>query len=338
MSITKAKIIAIPIVAAMVVAGCGSGSSGGSGQETESVNMAFSHPTIFTTGFPYYVAKEKGFYEDANLEVEGTFTGGGSETVQSVVSGSADVGTETSAPAAIGAYSEGAPINIVSASTTGLDLFWFTQAGSPIETREDLAGKKVGYSSTGSSSHVGVRALSDSLEDDGLESIEAESVGGPSDNYTAVQTGQIGAGWSQPPFFVKEAEDGELKIVAEGSEIGEYQDVAIRTIIANSRWAEQNPEALRRFLEVQKRSWDWIFNNQQEAVQIWKERAELDESEEVLLSSFDFYDRENMRLAPLEGRETIVRDAIRFGFVQERPSEEELNELFDLSYLPEEAQ
>lgn len=331
------KLIAISVVAAMIAAGCGSGDSESSGGETETVNMAFSHPTIFTTGFPYYVAKEKGFYEDANLEVEGTFTGGGSETVQSVVSGSADVGTETSAPAAIGAYSEGASIKIVSASTTGLDLFWFSKADSPIEAREDLAGKKVGYSSTGSSSHVGVRALSDSLED-GLEPIEAESVGGPSSNFTAVQTGQIAAGWSQPPFFVKEAEDGELKIIAEGSEIGEYQGVAIRTVIANSQWAEQNPEALRRFLEVQKRSWDWIFNNQQEAVQIWKERGELEESEEVLLSSFDFYERENMRLAPLEGRQTIVRDAVRFGFVQERPSEEELNELFDLSYLPEDDQ
>lgn len=331
------KLIFLLVLAAVVLAGCGS-QSGESGQQTESVNMAFSNPTIFTTGFPYYVAQEQGFYEDANLEVESTFTGGGSETVQSVVSGSADVGTETSGPAAIGAYSEGAPIKIVSASTSGLDLFWFAAADSSYDSREDLAGERVGYSTTGSSSNVGVLALSEALADEGLEEIEAEAVGGPPDNFTAVQTDQIAAGWSQPPFFLEEVNNGELEIVAQGSEIGEYQDVAIRTNIANSQWAEQNPEALRRFLEVQERSWDWIFNNQQEAVQIWKEQAELEESEETLLSSFDYYDREDMRIAPLDGRETIARDAVRFDFVQEEPSEKELNELFDLSYLPEDQQ
>ena len=332
------KLVATSILTAVVLAGCGSDSGGSQGQETESVQLAFSNPTIFTTGFPHYVAQEQGFYEDANLDVDATFTGGGAETVQAVVSGSADVGTETSGPAAIGAFSEGAPVNIVSASTTGLDLYWFVKGNSNIDGPEGLAGETMGFSTTGSSSNIGVLALSNALSDQGLEPINPEAVGGPSDNFTAVQTDQITAGWSQPPILLNEVDNGELKIAAEGSDIGEYEDVAVRVSIANSQWAQQNPEALRRFLEVQKRSWDWIFNNQQEAVRIWKEQAELDDSEQTLLRAFDFYEREDMRIAPLDGRETIVRDAVRFDFVQQEPSEEELNELFDLSYLPEEDQ
>jgi NitT/TauT family transport system substrate-binding protein len=302
------------------------------------VRLAFSNPTIFTTGFPYYVARDQGFYEDAGLQVEAVFTGGGAETVQAVVSGSADIGTETSGPAAIGSFSQGAPIKIISASTTGLDLFWFAEADGPIDSPEDLAGKKVGYSSTGSSSHIGVLALSEELESKGLEPIQAEAIGGPADNFTAVRTGQIAAGWSQPPTFTDEVNDGELEIVARGSEIGEYEDVAIRVNIANARWAERCPETVRRFLEVQERSWDWIFDNQEEAVRIWKQAAELEDSEEVLLNSFDYYDREDLRLAPLEGRETLIEDARRFGFLEEDLSEKQINELFDLSYLPEEQQ
>ena len=325
------------VLISLILAGCG---GGGASQEsgTTNVQLAFSNPTIFTTGFPYYVAVEQGFYEEAGLEVEATFTGGGSETVQAVVSGSADIGTETSGPAAIGSYSQGAPIKIISASTTGLDLFWFAEAGSPYDSREALAGQKVGYSSTGSSSHVGVLGLSESVVDQGLEPIQAETIGGPADNFTAVTTGQIAAGWSQPPTFTDEVENGGLVIVARGSEIGEYEDVAIRVNIANSQWAEENPETVRSFLEVQQRSWDWIFDNPEEAVRIWNEAADLQENEEVLLNAFDFYDREDMRIAPLNGQETLIEDAERFGFVTESLSEEQINELFDLSYLPEEQQ
>src|SRR5919199_758946 len=283
------KLATVLLVAALALAGCGGGSQEGG---TDTVRLAFSNPTLFTTGFPFYVAWDQGFYEDAGLEVEANFTGGGAETVQTVVSGSSDIGTETSAPAAIGAFSQGAPIKIISASTTGLDLFWFALADGPYNSREDLAGQKVGYSATGSSSHVGVLSLSDELVAQGLEAIEAEAVGGPSENYTAVQTDQIAAGWSQPPFF----------------------------------------------LEVQQRAWDWIFDNPEEAVRLWKEAEELAESEEVLLTSFDYYDRETMRLAPLDGQETLVEDARRFGFLEDDLSEGQINELFDLSYLPEEQQ
>lgn len=327
----------VVLVAALAVAGCGPqpGGSGEGGGSADRINLAFSNPTIFTTGFPYYVAQDQGFYEDAGLQVEATFTGGGSETVQAVVSGSADIGTETSGPAAIGSFSQGAPIKIISASTTGLDLFWFAEADSPYDSREDLAGQRVGYSSTGSSSHVGVLGLSEALESEGLEPIQAEAIGGPADNFTAVTTGQIAAGWSQPPTFTEEVDNGELVIVAEGSEIGEYEDVAIRINIANAQWAEQNSETVRSFLEVQKRSWDWIFDNREEAVRIWKEAADLEESEDILLNSFDYYEREDLRLAPLEGREVLIEDARRFEFLEEDLSEEQVNELFDLSYLPE---
>lgn len=336
MSRTVRKLAVVVLVAALAVAGCGP-QPGGSEEEgggADRINLAFSNPTIFTTGFPYYVAQDQGFYEDAGLQVEATFTGGGSETVQAVVSGSADIGTETSGPAAIGSFSQGAPIKIISASTTGLDLFWFAQADGP-DDRERLAGQKVGYSSTGSSSHVGVLALSEALEGEGLEPIQAEAIGGPPDNFTAVETGQIAAGWSQPPFFLEDVQNGDLAVVARGSEIGEYEDVAIRDNIANAQWAEQNPETVRSFLEVQQRSWDWIFDNREEAVRIWKETADLQESEEVLLTSFDYYEREDLRIAPLDGQDVLIEDARRFEFLEEDLSEEQINELFDMSYLPE---
>lgn len=320
----------------LAVAACAPPGSGGATAEgLTQVDIAFSNPTIFTTGLPYYVATERGFYEEAGLSVNATFTGGGSETVQAVVSGSADIGTETSGAAAIGAYTSGAPIKIVSASTTGLDLQWFAEPGSGLDDRSDLAGRRMGYSSTGASSHVGVLALSALLETEGLPPIQAEAIGGPPDNLTAVQTDQIDAGWTQPPFFLDQVASGGLVLVADGSEIGDYADVAMRVIIGNTPWLEQNPEAARAFLEVHERSWDWIFENPEAAVAIWKRAADLELPEEVLLTSFDYYDREELRIAPLDGRDVLIADAVEFGFAEQPLSEEQVNELFDLSYLPE---
>lgn len=320
----------------LAVAACAPPGTSASDEEGLSrVNIAFSNPTIFTTGLPFYVATEQGFYEDAGLQVEATFTGGGAETVQAVVSGSADIGTETSGAAAIGAYVEGAPIKIVSASTTGLDLQWFALPNSGITDRSDLAGKRMGYSSTGSSSHIGVLALSELLEAEGGAPIQAEAIGGPPDNLTAVQTEQIDAGWTQPPFFLEEVANGELVLVADGAEIGDYADVAMRVNIANASFLEEDPEAARTFLEVQQQSWDWIFDNPEEAVQIWKEAADLELSEEVLLTSFDYYEREELRIAPLDGQDVLIEDAVEFGFAEEPLTEDQVSELFDLSYLPE---
>lgn len=331
-------LVAIVATTSAALAACSpGGSSEPAAEGTQEVNIAFSNPTIFTTGLPYYVADAKGFYDEAGLDVSATFTGGGSETVQAVVSGSADIGTETSGAAAVGAFVSGAPIKIISASTTGLDLQWFAEADSGLTSRADLAGKKMGYSATGASSHVGVLALSALLESEGLPPVQPEAIGGPPDNLTAVQTDQIAAGWTQPPFFLDKVAAGELVLVADGSEIGDYADVAMRVNIANTNWLADNGEAATTFLEVQQRSWDWIFENPEEAVQIWKEAADLELTEEVLLTTFDYYEREEMRIQPLDGQEVLLEDAVEFGFADEPLTDEEVEQLFDDSYLPEES-
>ncbi|MBA3523409.1 MAG: ABC transporter substrate-binding protein [Geodermatophilaceae bacterium] len=322
--------------ASFAVAGCSPpGSPQAADEGLTQVDIAFSNPTIFTTGLPYYVATDQGFYEEAGISVTATFTGGGSETVQAVVSGSADIGTETSGAAAIGAFTSDAPIKIISASTTGLDLQWFALPDSGLTGRRDLAGQRMGYSATGSSSHIGVLALSALLESEGLAPIQAEAIGGPPDNLTAVQTDQIDAGWTQPPFFLDKVASGELVLVADGAEIGDYADVAMRVNIGNVSWLEDNADAARAFLEVQQRSWDWIFDNPEEAVKIWRTAADLDLTEEVLLTSFDYYERDELRIAPLDGQDVLIEDAVEFGFAEEPLSDEQVSELFDLSYLPE---
>ena len=117
------------------------------------------HRILFTVALPVYIAQEKGFYRENNVDVDAVFTRGGGENVQAVVSGDAQIGLGTGTLAVISAFVKKAPIKIAGAEITGMDAFWYVQSNTPIHKIEDLAGKKVAYSRPGSSSHMAVMGL-----------------------------------------------------------------------------------------------------------------------------------------------------------------------------------
>ncbi|HSK31405.1 MAG TPA: ABC transporter substrate-binding protein, partial [Candidatus Limnocylindria bacterium] len=89
------------------------------------------HRILFTVALPIYVAQEKGFYKENNIDVDAVFTRGGGENVQAVVSGDAQIGLGTGTLAVISAFVKKAPIKIAAAEITGLDAIWYVQSNTP---------------------------------------------------------------------------------------------------------------------------------------------------------------------------------------------------------------
>ena len=89
------------------------------------------HRILFTVALPVYIAQEKGFYRENNLDVDAVFTRGGGENVQAVVSGDAQIGLGTGTLAVISAVVKKAPIKIAAAEITGMDAFWYVQGNTP---------------------------------------------------------------------------------------------------------------------------------------------------------------------------------------------------------------
>ena len=57
-------------------------------------------------------------------------------------------------------FAKGAPVRIIGGSYTGgRQVFWYVAAASPVRRVQDLDGKAIGYSTTGSSTHAGLLAL-----------------------------------------------------------------------------------------------------------------------------------------------------------------------------------
>jgi NitT/TauT family transport system substrate-binding protein len=292
------------------------------------------HRILFTVALPVYIAQDKGFYRENNIDVDAVFTRGGGENVQAVVSGDAQIGLGTGTLAVISAFVKKAPIKIAAAEITGMDAFWYVLANTPMRKLEDLAGKKVAYSRPGASSHMAVLGIADQIKAKGLKPAEPVSLGGIPEVYTAVRTGQTDAGWSVAPFQLDKVEKGELRVVVRGEEINAMKEISARVHFTNNDFAAKNPDAVRGFFRAQQRALDYMFDHKEETAKIWIRRAELKFPESAVLKTWDYYNRAAMTLKPIRGLQATIEDGIRNKFLTQPLTQAEINSLIDLSFLP----
>lgn len=313
---------------------CGVHSASWAAAARTKIIVVVPHRILFTVALPVYVAQEKGFYRENNIDVDAVFTRGGGENVQAVVSGDAQIGLGTGTLAVISAFVKKAPIKIAAAEITGMDAFWYVQSSTAMRKMEDLAGKKVAYSRPGASSHMAVLAIADQIKAKGLKPAEPVSLGGIPEVYTAVRTGQTDAGWSVAPFQLDLVDKGELRVVVKGDEITALKEITPRVHFVNNAFAAKNPEAVRGFFRAQQRALDYMFENKADAAKIWIKRAEMKYPEAAVLKTWDYYNRAAMTLKPIRGVQATIEDGIRNKFLTQPLTQAELNALIDLSFLP----
>ena len=79
------------------------------------------------------LGQRAGIFKKHGLALDIFGTSGGGETLQAVISGSADLTVGIGTAAVLRAYSKGAPTRIIGANFTGAgDLYWYVRADSPI--------------------------------------------------------------------------------------------------------------------------------------------------------------------------------------------------------------
>jgi ABC-type nitrate/sulfonate/bicarbonate transport system substrate-binding protein len=105
---------------------------------------------------PPYVAKEMGYFNDLNIEVELVTFEGGTQTVRGSVAGGLDI-TGTSADPAIIAAARGAGTKVVGTYSHKLSQSMLVQGD--IKTCKDLKDKKIGIQEVGAFSEVMSRAV-----------------------------------------------------------------------------------------------------------------------------------------------------------------------------------
>jgi NitT/TauT family transport system substrate-binding protein len=275
---------------------------------------------------PPTLGQDAGIFKKYNLKLEAVGTQGAGETIQAVISGSADLGAGVGVAGVMRAFSKGAPVRILLPAFTGTgDLYWYVKADSPLKSVKDISDKHtIAYSTSGSSTNNLVLAFAQEL---GVKA-KPTATGGQPGTLTAVMTGQVDIGWAAPPFGVKELKEGKIRMLIRGSDVPSLKGQTVRTIIVNADALKNKKDAIMRFVKAYRESVDWMYSDPK-AIEMYAVKIKSDPA--LLKESIaQFHPKETMQSDKMEDIDGAVRDAVKLKFLDKPMTKEQLSELLQI--------
>lgn len=272
------------------------------------------------------LGQDAGIFKKHNLTLENVGTAGAGETVQAVISGSADIGAGVGVAGVMRAFSRGAPVRVLSPAFTGTgDLFWYVKADSPLKSLKDTTDKNtIAYSTSGSSSNNIVVAF---VEELGAKA-KPTATGGPPGTLTAVMSGQIDIGWAAPPFGLKEVKDGKIRILARGSDVPSLHGQTVRVLIVNADSLKTKRDAIMRFMQGYREAVEWLYAGD-EAAKMYAKKLNADEAL-IKDSIAQFHPKASMQTDTMADLDGAMRDAVKLKFLDKPLTKEQLAEFLQI--------
>ena len=249
-----------------------------SGQRSDKVKLALDwFPNANHIGL--YIAEDKGYFAEENLDVEIRTPSDPSTILMTVVSGSDDFGISYQPDVLLARGKEGDPVYVV--SVLGIVQHplnsMMTLESSGLESPAELAGKKVGYPAIEWNEH----ALDTMLKADGLngvEDVELVNVGWElgssvmSEKVSAI----IGA------YFTHES----ISLQNEGYPVDVFRmedwgvpDYYELVLVTSAKYLSENPEIVEKFVRAVSRGYVEAIADPQAGVDILKKYSpEIDEN------------------------------------------------------------
>jgi NitT/TauT family transport system substrate-binding protein len=266
------------------------------------------------------LGQDAGIFKKYNLVLENFGTAGAGETVQAVISGSADIGGGVGLAGAMRAFSKGAPVRVILPAFTGTsDLYWYVKADSPIKSLKDATDKNtIAYSTNGSSSNNIVLAF---VEELALKA-KPTATGSPPGTLTSVMSGQIDIGWAAPPFGIKEINEGKIRIIARGSDVPSLRGQTVRVLIANADALDKKKDAILRFVKGYREAVDWMYSDPA-AVEMYAKKTNM--APAIIRQSIDeFQPKATMQSDELKDLNAAMQDAVKLKFLEKPLTPEQL--------------
>lgn len=222
----------------------------------------------FTPYAPVYAAENLGFYKAKNLDVELTVYRGGPAAQEALAAGAADM-ISFFPPGIALAVKKGVQEKIVAGAATVTPAGWhiIVKADSPIRTLKDLAGKKIGMTSKGSTSDF--YALWAGKQSGG--EIQTIPLGGAG-MLPALKANQIDAValWPNLSYRMIESKEGRSLV-----DLGKVMPPNLPEVwVAAQSMIDGKPDLVRRFLEAVMKGTAHLQKNEAYAIAYIKKYAE----------------------------------------------------------------
>ena len=267
-----------------------------------------------------------GIFQKHGIELQTFGTQGAGETIQAVISGSAEIGIGIGTAGAMRAFARGAPIRVLAAAYVGVgDQYWYVPAASPLKSLADATDKHtMAYSTNGATSHVVALGFVKQL---GVKA-KPISTGGPPSTYTMTMTGQVDIGWAVVPFGLAEVQEGKIRVIARGPEVPTLRNQTIRVQIVNANALKERKDVMLRFMRAYRESLDFMYSDPR-AVTWYAETIRQPESL-VVLQRDQYNPKEALSPDKLSDLDQVMADGIDMKFLERPLTKEQLAELFQI--------
>jgi NitT/TauT family transport system substrate-binding protein len=224
-------------------------------------------------GAPYAVAMAKGFFRQRGVDISGVLTStGGGTSVRNTLAGDLPYG-EVALSAAVEAIRAGQPLKIVCAGAESVaDILWIAKPDSPLNSIEDIVGKKVGYTSPGSVTNMLILMA---MKAKGIDASKVTLVpaGGIGANLTAVLSGAIDTGMTGEPVWSQEK--SKVKPVFWTKDVLPA-DMTQTVGIVTEELAQRAPEKIQAIIEGRREGVKYIQAHPEDAADIVAKTYNID--------------------------------------------------------------
>ncbi|HEY4408125.1 MAG TPA: ABC transporter substrate-binding protein [Xanthobacteraceae bacterium] len=229
------------------------------------------NPSVQSFSFlPLRLGIMHGFFAKYGIEVEEVTLNGSAKLHQAMTAGSLDIGLGSGTDLIF--LVKGVPeIAVASMAGPPLLLGVVVPYDSPAQTADDLKGKRIGISTVNSLTQWLMRELARQKRWD-ADSLTYVTVGAELPNQVAaLVTGQIDAVVSSSALGLQLAEAKRGRLLFPASDI--VRDFMIHTIYASAQLAQQNPDAVQRFLKGWFDAIAFMRAHRDETVRMSRERT-----------------------------------------------------------------
>jgi len=276
------------------------------------------------TGLGFWFGKEKGFYDEAGLDLEMVDV---QDKVAAFVAHEIDF-ADMNTTQAIVAASKGAPFKIVASMFRTKGAFYLI--GNPsINKIEDLKGKRVGVNQFGTGMDVYARVILKKHGIDPEKDVTLIANGSHQQAYASLESGQVDATIIHQPFVVLAEASGVGKLLARGWDYLPTFHTGV--LVASDDLIQNHPDIVKKLTETYFKVNEYAKSNPDELLEFGIKYMKIDRDilKKALESEMDIWENKpELDLKALDDTQDIQID---LGFQDEKY---DLDKIIDTRFLP----
>lgn len=291
----------------------------------ESVKVAVPDRSAWDTSFTE-LGLQQGFFQQQQLDVQIIHVADEASLEQALISGDADIAVAAGFPDIVAAWVKGAPLRIISPEATGApDIFWFSRAGGPIASMQDLHGQSVGYAGPGTLSHFVLLTL---LKEAGVDDALLMPTGPADNGILSVLNAQLVASWGGPVAAAKDLLSGEVRLIARGNDSPQVQNETVRVNAANAKFLASHRSTVLGFLRAYRKSVDWAYSGQAPIEAYAKLSDQSLEFAKYIVK--EFASKATNQLDEIKGEDGVLAETLASKRVPNALTHDEIKAVYDL--------